>query len=463
MPDGNAALTFWERWSSACTYQGPDRDAVLRAALTLKAMCHPGGGIVSAPTTSLPEQLGGERNWDYRFCWPRDSALTVSALLRLGFTGEARAWREWITSVSDPADLRSIYRVSSRQDLEEEVLEHLPGYEASRPVRIGNGAAGQLQLDVYGELADALLLAEDAGLPAHPAYDRLLLGLATRLEALWRELDEGIWEVRGPRRHFTHSKIMAWVFVDRTIRMLERLRTLREEIHSDVCARGFDPDRNTFTQSYGGQDLDASLLLIPATGFLPPDDKRVIGTVEAVQRELTTADRLVLRYPTHSGQGTNVDGLTGHEGAFLACSFWLADALHTIGRTDEARQLLARLLALPNDVGLLAEEYDPLSRRQLGNFPQAFSAWALAGACRTLSAQPRLPPLQRTAAARETLAGPDRPSPNSGKSVAITSAGPAAPPALMNAKEWIECPPSVLPADRRLDVGMRHIRLTLSW
>ncbi|MGW2542530.1 glycoside hydrolase family 15 protein [Kitasatospora sp. NPDC001574] len=400
LPDAWAELAatkdHWEQWTSDCTYRGPDRDAVLRAALTLKAMCHPGGGIVAAPTTSLPEQIGGERNWDYRYAWIRDSALTVASLLRLGFTQEALAWRDWLTEVINPSDLRAIYRLDSWDRLDEQVLDHLPGYEGSRPVRVGNGAADQLQLDVYGELAEALLLADDAGLPANPGCDALLLALAQRLEALWGEPDEGIWEIRGPRRHFVHSKVMAWVCTDRTVSLmqrrpaadpavLDRLRALREAIHQDVCEHGFDPERNTFTQFYGGRELDAALLLIPQVGFLPPDDKRVIGTVEAVQRELSTKDGFLLRYPTHDRRRDNVDGLSGHEGAFLACSFWLADALTLIGRTTEARDLFDRLLALRNGLGLLAEEYDPLARRQLGNFPQAFSMWALADTARTLS------------------------------------------------------------------------------
>ncbi|MFJ7279764.1 glycoside hydrolase family 15 protein [Kitasatospora sp. NPDC098663] len=387
-------LAFWHAWSSSCTYTGPEREAVVRCALTLKAMCHVDGGTVAAPTTSLPERLGGERNWDYRFTWLRDSALTVSCLLRLGFVQEAGAWRDWLTSVVDPANLRALYRLSGATDTDEEILDHLPGYENSRPVRIGNAAAGQVQLDVYGELADALLLADDAGLPRDRDADELLLALAEQLERRWREPDEGIWEVRGPRRHFTHSKVMSWVFFDRAATLLARrrgtglavarLRAVREEIHADVCAHGIDPERGVFTQYYGSRDLDASLLLIPVVGFLPGDDKRVIATVEAVQRELATPDGLVLRYRTGEG-AENVDGLRGHEGAFLACSFWLADALTMIGRDQEARDLVDRLLALRNDLGLLAEEYDPLTRRQLGNFPQAFSMWALADSCRALS------------------------------------------------------------------------------
>ncbi len=400
VPDGLAELAatdaYWADWASHCTYRGPDRETVLRSAITLKALCHPDGGIIAAPTTSLPEVIGGERNWDYRYVWLRDSALTVSALVRLGFTDEARAWRNWLTATIEPDNLQAIYGLGGERDLTEHVLDHLPGYENSSPVRIGNGAAGQLQLDVYGEVADALLLAEDAGLAPDRDCDALLLAMAGQLERGWREPDEGIWEVRGPSRHFTHSKILAWVFFDRLITLLERrpdteestvrrLRVTREEIHDDVCAHGFDSERRTFTQYYGGTDLDASLLLIPIVGFLPADDKRVIGTIEAVQRELSTDGGFVLRYPAQDGSDHHVDGLAGHEGAFLACTLWQADALAAIGRTSEARGLFDRLLALRNGVGLLAEEWDPFARRQLGNFPQGFTMWALADTARMLA------------------------------------------------------------------------------
>ncbi|MFJ2778202.1 glycoside hydrolase family 15 protein [Kitasatospora sp. NPDC087315] len=416
LPDGLAALAdtqaYWDTWSSRSTYQGPDRSAVLRAAITLKGLCHMDGGIVAAPTTSLPEDIGGERNWDYRYTWLRDAALTVATLVKLGFPDEARAWRDWLTSTIDPADLRIMYGLGGELDLAERVLEHLPGYEGSRPVRVGNGAAGQLQLDVYGEVAHALLAAEDAGLTPDRDCDERLLAMAGQLEQQWREPDEGIWEVRGPRRHFTHSRVMVWVFFDRLITMLDRrpsttrktlsrLRELRETIHQDVCEKGYDPERGTFTQYYGGRELDAALLLIPRVGFLPADDKRVIGTIEAVQRELSTVDGFVLRYPTHDENGANVDGLTGHEGAFLACSFWLADALAMIGRAPEARELFDKLLALRNDVGLLAEEWDPREKRQVGNFPQAFSMWALADTAVDLAAHGTVStplPRQRTAA-----------------------------------------------------------------
>ncbi|MBV6695681.1 glycoside hydrolase family 15 protein [Kitasatospora aureofaciens] len=395
MRSPRAALTrtagFWLEWASRCTYQGPYREAVLRSALALKSLCHPGGGIVAAPTTSLPEDIGGERNWDYRYTWLRDAALTITTLARLGYTEEAEAWRDWLlgTLGRDADRLQIMYGLGGERDLAERELDHLPGYENSRPVRVGNGAAGQLQLDVPGEVADALLAAENAGLHSSRDADAMLCALARWTEERWSEPDEGIWEVRGPRRHFVHSKVMAWAAIDRTITLLRRRPStstdelanwveLREAIHADVCTKGYDPERNTFTQYYGGRELDASLLLIPQVGFLPPDDKRVIGTIEAIQRELSTEDGFVLRYPTHDETGSNVDGLSGHEGAFLACSFWLADDLAMIGRVQEARELFDKLLALRNDLGLLAEEWDPRAKRQLGNFPQAFSHVALA-------------------------------------------------------------------------------------
>ncbi|MER7701564.1 glycoside hydrolase family 15 protein [Kitasatospora sp. NPDC097605] len=385
-----ATLTFWEQWAADCSHRGPHREAVIRSAIVLKAMCHPDGGVVAAPTTSLPERIGGERNWDYRYVWLRDSALTTATLLRLGHLDEARGWRSWLTDTLHPERLQPIYRLNGGTDLDEQFLDHLPGYEGSRPVRTGNAAAGQLQLDVYGHLADTLLLAEDCGLPPSSLIDALLLALVDQVERRWREPDEGIWEIRGPARHFTHSKVMCWVAVDRTLRLLERrpatapavlarLARLREEIHTDVCTHGVDAERGVFTQYYGGRSLDASLLLIPLTEFLPPDDKRVIRTIEAVQRDLTE-DGLVLRYSTREEADGNVDGLSGHEGAFLACSFWLVESLVALDRHTEARELFDRLLALRSELGLLAEEYDPRARRQLGNYPQAFAHWALADA-----------------------------------------------------------------------------------
>lgn len=388
LPDPESSLVatadFWREWVEQCTYHGPYREAVVRSLITLKALTYaPTGGIVAAPTTSLPEDIGGSRNWDYRYTWLRDAAITLSSLLRTGYREEARAWREWLLRAvaGDPENLQIMYGIAGERELGEAELDWLPGYENSGPVRVGNGAAGQLQLDVYGEVIEALHLAHMTGLTRNDYAMGLQLKLIEYLEKHWGEPDEGIWEVRGPRRHFVHSKVMAWVAVDRTIKLiesgdaegpLERLRELRDDIHRDVCDRGYDKERNTFTQSYGSKELDASLLLIPQMGFLPPDDKRVIGTIEAIQRELSTEDGFVLRYPT-KGEDAGVDGLEGDEGAFLACSFWLADDLAMIGRVDEARQLFERLLSLRNDLGLLAEEWDPRLQRQVGNFPQAFS------------------------------------------------------------------------------------------
>ncbi|GAA1895935.1 glycoside hydrolase family 15 protein [Streptomyces sodiiphilus] len=385
-PEAELASTeaFWREWVGHCTYHGPYREAVVRSLITLKALTYaPTGGIVAAPTTSLPEEIGGSRNWDYRFTWLRDAAITLSSLLRTGYHEEARAWREWLLRAvaGDPQNLQIMYGIAGERELAEAELSWLPGYEGSQPVRIGNGAAGQLQLDVYGEVTEALHLAHMTGLARNDHANLLQLKLIRYLEEHWDEPDEGIWEVRGPRRQFVHSKVMAWVAVDRTVKLiesgevdgpLERWRELRDEIHRTVCEHGYDKERNTFTQSYGSKELDASLLLIPQMGFLPPDDKRVIGTVEAIQRELSTEDGFILRYPT-AGDEAGVDGLEGDEGAFLACSFWLADDLAMIGRVEDARKLFEKLLALRNDLGLLAEEWDPRLQRMVGNFPQAFS------------------------------------------------------------------------------------------
>ncbi|MGD3109402.1 glycoside hydrolase family 15 protein [Streptomyces sp. YGL11-2] len=392
-----ATEEFWREWVEHCTYHGPYRDAVVRSLITLKALTYaPTGGIVAAPTTSLPECIGGVRNWDYRFTWLRDAAITLSSLLRTGYREEARAWREWLLRAvaGDPENLQIMYGIAGERELGENELNWLPGYEDSRPVRVGNGAAGQLQLDVYGEVIDALHVACASGLAPDDQAVSLQLKLIAWVEKHWDEPDEGIWEVRGPRRHFVHSKVMTWVAVDRTVKLiesgdvdgpLERWKDLRETIHRDVCEHGYDKERNTFTQSYGSQELDASLLLIPQVGFLPPDDKRVIGTIEAIQRELGTEDGFILRYPT-AGDDAGVDGLEGDEGAFLACSFWLADDLAVIGRVEEARQLFEKLLSLRNDLGLLAEEWDPRAQRQVGNFPQAFSHIGLIEAALKLSA-----------------------------------------------------------------------------
>ena len=371
---------FWSQWMEQCTYDGAWPDAVRRSLVTLKALTYaPTGGIVAAVTTSLPEQLGGSRNWDYRYCWLRDATFTLRALLGSGFVEEARAWREWLLRAvaGDPADLRIMYGLDGRRRLPESELPWLSGYEGSSPVRVGNGAAGQYQLDVWGEVLDGLHVAREAGLVVSTEAWDLQRALMDFLEGHWSDPDNGLWEVRGPRRHFVHSKVMAWAGTDRMVKAVEhfglegpvdRWRVLRQQIFDDVCRHGYDADRRTFTQYYGGTELDAALLLIPRVGFLPWTDERVLGTVRAVERDLLQ-DGFVRRYRTEAG----VDGLQGDEGAFLACSFWLVDALHGLGRTDDARALFERLLALRNDVGLLAEEWDPRAQRQVGNFPQAFS------------------------------------------------------------------------------------------
>ncbi|MFI8325676.1 glycoside hydrolase family 15 protein [Streptomyces sp. NPDC085529] len=382
------ALADWRAWTARCAYRGPYRSAVVRSLITLKALTYaPTGGIVAAPTTSLPEEIGGVRNWDYRACWLRDSSLTLGALLAAGYTDEAAAWRDWLlrSVAGDPADLQIMYGPAGERRLPETSLPWLRGYADSAPVRTGNAAVDQFQLDVYGEVMDSLYLAREAGIPPERHAWNLQLSLLGFLESHWRDPDEGLWEVRGPRRHFTHSKVMAWVAADRAVRTLEadptlpgepdRWRALRDEIHAEVCARAYDPVRNTFTQSYGSAELDAATLLIPRVGFLPPHDPRVVGTVDAVRAGLTHRGFL-RRYSPDSGA---VDGLPGREGTFLVCSFWLADALRMTGREDEARELFERLVGLTNDVGLLAEEYDPVSGRHLGNFPQAFSHIGLVG------------------------------------------------------------------------------------
>jgi GH15 family glucan-1,4-alpha-glucosidase len=375
---------FWRNWAGHCTYEGPYRDAVVRSLITLKALTYaPTGGIVAAPTTSLPETLGGVRNWDYRFCWLRDAAFTLQALVKTGYSSEACDWREWLLRAiaGSPGRLQIMYGVAGERRLPEAEIPWLPGYEGSKPVRVGNGAVDQRQLDVYGEVMDTLWLARSYGLDPNEDAWRMQVGLMDWLESNWDEPDEGLWEVRGPRQHFTHSKVLAWVAADRAIRTIEqshmegplaRYQTLRDDIHEDVCAKAYDADRNTFTQAYGSPALDAALLLIPQVGFLPPEDERVRGTLRAIERELGQGP-LVLRYNT----GDTQDGLTGEEGAFLACSFWLADAEALDGRVDEATRRFEQLLELRNDVGLLAEEYDLHLGRQLGNFPQAYSHLAL--------------------------------------------------------------------------------------
>jgi GH15 family glucan-1,4-alpha-glucosidase len=377
-----ATDTYWRLWLRRLTYDGPYRDAVARSLITLKALTYePTGGIVAAPTTSLPEEVGGVRNWDYRYCWLRDAGMALEALLRSGFTAEADAWRGWLARAlaGRPEDAQIMYGIAGERRLTEWEADWLPGYEGSRPVRIGNAAAAQRQLDVPGEVMETIHLSIGCGLRPRRHLVDLQTVLLDHLEQAWTLPDQGLWEMRGTPRHYTHSKVMCWVAFDRAVRLaeghdrpgpVEHWRRIRDRIHREVCERAFDPDRGTFTQSYGSRELDAALLQIPQTGFLPPDDPRVVGTVEAVRRELLV-DGLVARYS--AGGPDSPDGLTGGEGAFLACSFWLADALLSIGREDEARALYERLLDLRNDVGLLAEEYDPRARRQLGNFPQAFT------------------------------------------------------------------------------------------
>ncbi|MGH9065589.1 MAG: glycoside hydrolase family 15 protein, partial [Acidimicrobiales bacterium] len=385
---------WWRAWSDRCTYDGEWREAVVRSLLTLKALTYaPTGGIVAAATTSLPETLGGARNWDYRYCWLRDATLTLQALMVAGYHEEAGAWRDWLLRAvaGDPAELQIMYGPAGERRLDEREIDWLPGYEGSRPVRVGNAAAGQYQLDVYGEVMDALHQARVVGMDPDASGWGLQTALVDFLETGWRDPDDGLWEVRGPRRHFTHSKVMAWVALDRAVKSVEewgldgpvdKWKATREEIHDEVCTKGWNADRGSFTQYYGSDKLDASLLMIPLVGFLPPTDERVASTVGAIQRDLCE-DGFALRYQTDPGG--DVDGLSGHEGSFLACSFWLADALALMERRDEARALFERLLALRNDVGLLAEEYDAVAHRQVGNFPQAFSHVGLVNTACNLS------------------------------------------------------------------------------
>ncbi len=377
-----ATTAYWRNWANQCTYEGEYRDAVVRSLITLKALTYePTGGIVAAATTSLPETLGGDRNWDYRYCWLRDATLTLESLMCCGYHSEAMAWRNWLlrATAGDVSRLQIMYGPSGERRLEEWEVPWLSGYENSAPVRVGNAASGQYQLDVYGEVMSALYSASQFDGVHSKSVWALQSQLVAFLEKGWKDPDDGIWEVRGPRRHFTHSKVMAWVALDRAVKTLEdwptldgpleAWRKLRDEIHEEVCSKGYNTAKGAFTQYYGSDDLDASVLMIPLVGFLPPDDPRVISTVEAIERELVDGG-FVLRYRTSSDG--SVDGLTGREGAFLACSFWLVDCLHLIGREEEAREMFERLLRLRNDLGLLSEEFDTVAARLVGNIPQAF-------------------------------------------------------------------------------------------
>ncbi len=382
----------WLSWSGKFSGDGKYSDIVLRSLITLKALTHyETGGIVAAATTSLPELIGGARNWDYRYCWLRDATLTLYALMESGYEDEAAAWQQWLLRAvaGSPDQLHIMYGVAGERRLDEYTVPWLAGYENSAPVRIGNAASGQLQLDIYGEVMDALYLARKKGLRTDPAFWDLERALIGHLRKLWDQPDDGIWEVRGDRRQFTHSKVMAWVAVDRAIRSAEEFaldgplgdwRAWRDEIHAQVCKHGYDEAQNCFVQSYGSKELDASLLMLPLVGFLPAEDPRVAGTVAAIERDLLR-DGFVLRYRTDP----KIDGLEAGEGAFLACSFWLADNYVLLGRIDDARKLFEKLVGLCNDVGLLAEEYDPAAKRQIGNFPQAFSHIGLINTAYNLS------------------------------------------------------------------------------
>jgi GH15 family glucan-1,4-alpha-glucosidase len=387
-----STAALWHEWMSDCTYRGEYPKAVHTSLLVLKALTYePTGAIVAAPTTSLPEQIGGVRNWDYRYSWLRDATFTLYALMNAGFIDEARAWRDWLLRAvaGDPAEMQILYGVAGERRIPEFELDWLPGYAGSRPVRIGNAAHEQFQLDVYGEMMDSLHESRRHGLVSDDHAWSLQRTVIEFLEGAWDQPDEGIWEVRGPPRHFTHSKVLAWVAFDPAVEAVEsvgqpgpvdRWRRLRAEIHAEVCREGFNIELNSFTQSYGSDELDASTLLIPLLGFLPPEDPRVIGTVNAVQRDLTR-DGFVERYRPQP----SVDGLPGGEGVFLPCSFWLVDALLMLDREDEARALFEKLIGVSNDLGLLSEEYDPEEQRLLGNFPQAFTHVGLVNSAYNLS------------------------------------------------------------------------------
>lgn len=396
---------YWRSWSKQCCDQGPWRDAVLRSLITLKGLTYaPTGGIVAAATTSLPEEIGGVRNWDYRHCWLRDATFTLVALMEAGYVQEACSWREWLLRAvaGSAAQMQIMYGVQGERRLEELELKWLSGYENSRPVRIGNAASKQFQLDVYGEVLDSMYTAHRAGIETNETDWNLQAALVSFLESKWEEPDEGIWEVRGGRQQFTHSKMMAWVAFDRAVKLIEHCncaaadrlegwKKIRDQVHAQVCAQGYNAKKKAFTQCYGSDELDASLLMMPLVGFLPATDERVRNTIEAVERELTKGG-FVLRYLTDTN---DVDGLPGSEGVFLLCSFWLANCLHLLGRTEDARALFERLLTLRNDLGLLSEQYDPRAKRQLGNFPQAFSHVALVNTARILGRDTGMTPRTR--------------------------------------------------------------------
>jgi len=387
-----ATEAFWRDWAQRNKIDGPHKEAVTRSLITLKALTYaPTGGMVAAPTTSLPECVGGERNWDYRFCWLRDATLTLLALMNAGYYDEAHKWRDWLlrAAAGTPQQIQIMYGLRGERRLTEWEVPWLPGYANSKPVRIGNAAHNQRQIDVFGEVMDALHQARAGGLGTNEAGWDLQQEILKHVERVWPRRDEGIWEVRSGREHFTYSKAMAWVAFDRAIKSAEMYklpgplahwRRVRDEIHRDVCTRGFDPEMNSFVRAYGSKELDASLLLLPAIGFLPPDDPRIVGTVAAIERDLVT-DGLVRRYDTAISE----DGLKGGEGMFIACSFWLADAYLMLGRRKDAEALFDKLLALRNDVGLLSEEYAPASQRLVGNFPQAFSHLALVNCASNLA------------------------------------------------------------------------------
>jgi GH15 family glucan-1,4-alpha-glucosidase len=383
---------YWREWSARCHYDGEWRDAVVRSIITLKALVYePTGGVVAAATTSLPEALGGERNWDYRYCWLRDASLMLQGMVYNGYRDEALAWREWLlrTIGGDPKQLRIMYGLAGERRLAEQDVDHLAGYAGSKPVRIGNAASDQRQLDVYGEILDTLHLDRSSGLSPEDDAWSMQRGLLDYLESIWSEPDRGLWEMRGDPQQYVHSKVMAWAGFDRAVRAVEqfglegpveRWRAIRDEIHAEVCSKGYDEKRRTFTQSYGSKALDAATLLIPQVGFLPKDDPRVVGTVETIQRELMD-DGFVRRYDNKDTK----DGFDSEEGCFVICTIWLADDLHLIGREDAAREVFERVLDIRNDVGLLAEQYDPRRKRQLGNVPQAYSHCGLVNTARAMS------------------------------------------------------------------------------